>query len=49
MVALCLVIDNFWKDEVTFVESPQRNSDFGLGGFFCFVFLEVLFCLGFSF
>lgn len=28
MVALCLVIDHFLKDEVTFVESPGRNSDF---------------------
>lgn len=54
MVALCLVIDHFWKDEVAFVESPGRNSDFGLVFVFCFcfflcVFLGVLFCLGFSF
>lgn len=28
MVALCLVIDHFWKGEVTFVESPGRNSDY---------------------
>lgn len=47
VAALCLVIDQFCKDGVTFVESPGRNSGVFLFcfGLVCFLLLQLFFLL----
>lgn len=51
VAALCLVIDQFCKDGVTFVESPGTNSGVFLFcfGLVCFLLLQLFFLLIFFF